>query len=59
MGERENESAMASEPLGVHWGNVAESRVLKQTWLRDGRTGQAIPFFIVMGGRCRGQLDPL
>ena len=33
-----NEPARASEPLGVHWGNFAESRVLKQTWLRDGRT---------------------
>ena len=35
-----NEPARASEPLGVHWGNFAESRVLKQTWLRDGRTGR-------------------
>ena len=32
-----NEPARASEPLGGHWGNFAESRVLKQTWLRDGR----------------------
>ena len=34
-----NEPARASEPLGVHWGNFAESRVLKQTWLRDGPDG--------------------
>ena len=28
------------EPLGAHWGNFAESRVLKQTWLRDGPDGR-------------------
>ena len=58
-----NEPARASEPLGVHWGNFAESRVLKQTWLRDGRTdgrtGQDLDIFIFMGERFRGQLNPL
>ena len=59
-----NEPARASEPLGVHWGNFAESRVLKQTWLRDGRTddgrtGQDLNIFIFMGERFRGQLNPL
>ena len=56
-----NEPARASEPLGVHLGNFAESRVLKQTWLRDETDGtrQDIDFFIFMGERCRGQLDPL
>ena len=57
-----NEPARASEPLGVHWGNFAESRVLKQTWLRDGRTdgtGQDLDFFIFLGERFRRELNPL
>ena len=47
-----NEPARASEPLGVHWGNFAESRVLKQTWLRDGPDGRdRISTFLSLWGK--------
>ena len=52
-----NEPARASEPLGVHWGNFAESRVLKQTWLRDGtgRDGRdRISTFLSLWGKGLG-----
>ena len=46
-----NEPARASEPLGVHWGNFAESRVLKQTWLRDGTDGTGFGLLYLYGGK--------
>ena len=52
-----NEPVRASEPLEVHWGNFAESRVLKQTWLRDGtgRDGRdRISTFLSLWGKGLG-----
>ena len=55
-----NEPARASEPLGVHWGNFAESRVLKQTWLRDGRTdGTENGHWYLYGGKVYVSMEPI
>ena len=57
-----NEPARASEPLGVHWGNFAESRVLKQTWLRDGRDGRdgtEFGLFHLYEGKMYGSIRPI